>query len=80
MAKYNYKNSSEDTIGFVAQDLLEVDVDNSKAYDIANIVVNVDEEKNLSYDTGAYINVLAGALKQAILKIEKLEDIINGSN
>lgn len=71
IAKYNYKNSSEDTIGFIAQDLLEVDVDNSKAYDIANIVVNVDEEKNLSYDTGAYINVLAGALKQAILKIEE---------
>ena len=79
IAKYNYKNSSEDTIGFVAQDLLEVDVDNSKAYDIANIVVNVDEEKNLSYDTGAYVNVLAGALKQAILKIEKLEGLINGN-
>lgn len=80
IAKYNYKNSSEDTIGFIAQDLLEVNVNNSKAYDIANIVVNVDEEKNLSYDTGAYMNVLAGALKQAILKIEKLEGLINGRN
>lgn len=80
IAKYNYKNSSKDTIGFIAQDLLEVDVNNSKAYDIANIVVNVDEEKNLSYDTGAYMNVLAGALKQAILKIEKLEGLINGRN
>lgn len=71
IAKYNYKNSSKDTIGFIAQDLLEVDVNNSKAYDIANIVVNVDEEKNLSYDTGAYMNVLAGALKKAISKIEE---------
>lgn len=80
LAKFNYKDSNKDTIGFIAQDLLEVDAGNSKAYDIANIVANVDEEKKLSYDTGAYINVLAGALKQAILKIEKLEDIINGSN
>lgn len=80
LAKFNYKDSNKDTIGFIAQDLLEVDAGNSKAYDIANIVANVDEEKKLSYDTGAYINVLAGALKQAILKIEKLEDIINESN
>ena len=80
IAKYNYKNSSEDTIGFIAQDLLESGLSSDKAYDIANIIVKVDEENNLSYDTGAYMNVLAGALKQAILKIEKLEELINGRN
>lgn len=76
LANYNYQNSNKSTIGFIAQDLLEVDVNNDKAYKIANTIVEVDEENNLSYDTGAYVNVLAGALKKAIDKIENLENKI----
>lgn len=77
LAKYNYKNSDKDTVGFIAQDLLEVNVEDDKAYSIANTIIEVDEENNLSYDTGAYTSVIAGALKKAILKIEELEKEIN---
>lgn len=77
LAKYNYKKSDKDTVGFIAQDLLEVNVEDDKAYNIANTIVQVDEENNLSYDTGAYTSVIAGALKKAILKIEELEKEIN---
>ena len=40
------------------------------------VIIHKDNEGYLSYDSGAYVNILAGALKEAINKIEKLENEI----
>lgn len=82
LAKYNFIGEAEDKIGFVAQDLLyNLDGTDNK---IGQMIVSAKESAKtnapLSYNEGNYVNVLAGALKQAILKIEKLEELINGRN
>lgn len=69
-------NPEDIKLGFIAQDMLyTVDGKENKIGQL--IVTNAKEAKNenstLSYDTGNYTNVLAGALKQAISKIEILE-------
>ena len=66
LAKYNYKNNDRDVIGFIAQDV-------SSNEKVSNILLSKSEEGLLSYDTGTYINILAGALQKAINKIEELE-------
>ena len=70
-------------MGFIAQDLLvNLDgTDNKVGQMIVNPVAVPTEEEieegkpypTLSYDTGMYTSVLAGALKEAINKIEQLE-------
>lgn len=82
LAKYNFIGEAEEKIGFIAQDILyNLDGTDNK---IGQMIVNVKESEKtnapLSYNEGNYVNVLAGALKQAILKIEKLEELINGRN
>ncbi len=66
---YNYKDVKykNTEIGFIAQDLIDTKIGKE-------IIV---EDDTLSYSEGSYINVLAGALKKAIEKIEYLESIIN---
>lgn len=78
LAEYNFIGETEDKIGFIAQDLLyNTDGTDNK---IGQIIVNAKDSARanapLSYNVGNYVNVLAGALKQAILKIEKLEELI----
>lgn len=74
IAQYDYKCEDEDrvglehSIGFIAQDLL-----NDK---VGELIINKDVGKYLSYNLGTYTNVLAGALKKAIDKIELLENKI----
>ena len=75
LAKYNYIGSKETEIGFIAQDLIyNADGTENK---VGNYIVDAktarEENRTLSYNTGNYTNVLAGALKQAIQKIEELE-------
>lgn len=65
LAKYNYINEDSSTIGFIAQD-----IEKSK---VGSEFINANDKGFLSYDSGAYINILAGALKKAIEKIEALE-------
>lgn len=82
LAKYNFIGEEEEKIGFIAQDLLyNSDGTENK---IGQIIVSAKDSARtnapLSYNEGNYVNVLAGALKQAILKIEKLEELINGRN
>lgn len=66
---YNYKDIKEKNteIGFIAQDIADTKVGKE-------IVIQGD---TLSYSQGSYENVLAGALKQAIKKIEVLENKLN---
>ena len=75
LAKFNYIGHKETEIGFIAQDLIyNADGTENK---VGNYIVDSktarEENRTLSYNTGNYTNVLAGALKQAIQKIEELE-------
>lgn len=62
LTTYNYKSlrSEEkyENIGFIAQDV--------KATKIGDILIQEDEEGILSYNTGSYTNVIAGALQKEI--------------
>lgn len=83
LAKYNYIDHKESTeIGFIAQDLLynEDGSDNKVGQYIVDAKTAREENRTLSYNSGNYTNILAGALKQAIFKIEKLEEIIYERN
>ena len=83
LATYNYINSEERHINFIAQDLLanEDGTDNKVGQFIINPVPvpakedieNGEPYPLLSYNTNIYTSVLAGALKESIDKIEKLE-------
>lgn len=83
LATYNLVEHDKLNMGFIAQDLLvNLDgTDNKVGQMIVNPVPVPTEEEiengspypTLSYDTGMYTSVLAGALKEAINKIEQLE-------
>ena len=80
LATYNYKcDPKSSKLGFVAQDLLyNLDGTDSKVGQfIVDVEESVEEETYLSYDTGNYVSVIAGALKQAALKIEAQASEIN---
>lgn len=66
LAEYNYKNNKKSTIGFIAQDIKDTKVGKK-------MIVSCEEEDTLSYDLGARIAILEGALQKAIEKIETLE-------
>ena len=78
LATYNLisnNNPKDVKLGFIAQDMLYTSkCEESK---IGQLIVNakeaVDDNTTLAYDAGNYTSVLAGALKQAINKIEILE-------
>jgi hypothetical protein len=84
LATYNYVNSGEKHINFIAQDLLanEDGTDNKVGQFIVNPVpvpAKEDIENGkpyplLSYNTNIYTSVLAGALKQAINEVEVLKE------
>lgn len=80
LATYNYINDEDKTpkLNFIANDVI-VNSDGSDNK-VGQLIVNpvIDAEGGiLSYDLGNYISVIAGALQQAIKKIEELEDKIN---
>lgn len=87
LATYNLVEHDKLNMGFIAQDLLvNLDgTDNKVGQMIVNPVAIPSEEEilegkpypTLSYDTGMYVSVLAGALKESINKIEQLEARIN---
>ena len=87
LATYNLVEHEKLNMGFIAQDLLvNLDgTDNKVGQMIVNPVPVPTEEEiaegkpypTLSYDMGMYTSVLAGALKEAINKIEQLEARIN---
>lgn len=87
LATYNFIGDDKLRMNFIAQDLLanEDGTDNKIGQMIVNPVAVPTEEEiaegkpypTLSFDTGMYISVLAGALKEAINKIEQLEVRIN---
>lgn len=61
-------------LGFIAQDLLyNEDQTDNKVGQFIVTPSSVDENRNLDYNEADYINVLAGALKQAINEIEVLK-------
>ena len=66
LAEYNYKNNEKSTIGFIAQDIKDTKVGKK-------MITSCEEEETLSYDLGARIAILEGALQKAIEKIETLE-------
>ena len=68
IAEYKYLEQDSNTFGFIAQDVAGTKVGSK--------FIHKDNEGYLSYDSGAYVNILAGALKEAINKIEKLESEI----
>lgn len=84
LATYNYTNSGEKHINFIAQDLLanEDGTDNKVGQFIINPVPvppkeDIESGKPyplLSYNTNIYTSVLAGALKQAIQEVEDLKE------
>ena len=87
LATYNFIGDDKLRMNFIAQDLL-VNADGTDSK-VGQMIVNpvpvpTEEEiaegkpyPTLSYDMGMYISVLAGALKEAINKIEQLEARIN---
>ncbi|MBU3109332.1 phage tail spike protein [Clostridium gasigenes] len=76
LATFNYKNDSKerkviDSVGFIAQD-----IEHTRVGDLI-LIQNLDKEGNkthLSYDMANYVSILAGALKMATIKIDKLEN------
>lgn len=77
IATYKFKENIErgdysTEIGFIAQDILTTKVGS----EIVELEDKNNLDSNLSYNQGNYISVLAGALQQAITKIELLEQEI----
>ena len=70
-ATFNFIGNKDKHIGFIAQDLLyNTDGSDSK---VGQFIVNKpdDERSPLTYNEKIYTNVLAGALRHAILKFEE---------
>lgn len=71
LAEYDYTadnredNMFRHNIGFIAQDL--------EGTKVGKKFITADEAGMLSYQSGSYVNILAGALQEAIQKIEALE-------
>lgn len=70
-------------LGFIAQDLLyNEDQTDNKVGQFIVTPVSVEDGRTLEYNEGDYVNVLAGALKQAINEIEilklRLEELEGG--
>jgi hypothetical protein len=68
LATYKYKDTDDKTtqLGFIAQD-----VKDSK---VGEFLIEKDEEGTLSYSLPSYVNVLTGALQDALKRIEELEN------
>ena len=64
LAKYNFVGINHQEYGFIAQDIAKTKVG-------SHIALNLDG--GYGYSMGTYVSTLAGALKQAINKIESLE-------
>lgn len=84
LSTYNYKQDEntfdpETQLGFIAQDLIyNLDgSDNIVGQLIVDAKRSFDNQTDLSYNSANYTNVLAGALKYAISKIEELEKKLN---
>ena len=61
-------------LGFIAQDLLyNEDQTDNKVGQFIVTPASVEDGRTLEYNEGDYVNVLAGALKQAINEIERLK-------
>ena len=63
----NKNSAGRDKIGFIAQDIIDTKVGKHL---IKRHSKNTKDE-SLSYDITNYVNILAGALKETILKVEK---------
>lgn len=77
VAEFNFKGEADKNIGFIAQDLLyNLDGSDNK---IGQLIVNKSdgEQAPLTYNEKTYVNILAGALRKAIHKIEELEKKLN---
>lgn len=81
LATYNLKKeyAATDThkkLNFIAQDILW-DFDKQEENKVGNLIVQaqdaMEDQLSLSYDPETYTSVIAGALKEAISKIEELE-------
>ena len=79
-AMFNFIGDDRQQVGFIAQDLL-YNIDGSDNT-VGQLIVNKpdDEQSPLTYNEKIYVNVLAGALRHAILKIEALEAQLNNKN
>ena len=84
LATYNYNKEYNTTdthtkLNFIAQDIL-YDIENNCESKVGNLIVQTENametQGNLRYDPETYTSVIAGALKEAINKIEKLESRI----
>ena len=78
LSTYKFKDTDDkDKLGFIAQDLLyNIDESDNKVGQFIVNPISVDEDIKLNYDMSNYINVLAGALKESINKIETLTNRI----
>ena len=65
IAEYNYLEEKKNTFGFIAQDLEKTKVGSS--------ILTKDSEGFLAYDSGAYVSILAGALKETMNQVEQLK-------
>ena len=65
IAEYKYKCQDNNTFGFIAQDIV-----NTK---VGSKIIHEDAEGYLAYDSGAYVNVLASALKETMNQVEQLK-------
>lgn len=73
LATYNMKDEEKSSglkYGFIAQDIVNTKI----GY---NIIDQSNEDDYIGYDTMNYTNALAGALKEAINKIEQQQEQIN---
>ena len=76
LAKYNYKSKKDEVeIGFVAQDVIynEDGTDNKVGQYLVDPAKARENDTFLSYSTGTYTSIIAGALKHSINEIEALK-------
>ena len=78
LTTYNIKSEKEEektntSIGFIAQDVAFTKV-GSVLIQNQQDLLDGNEDNYLAYDTGTYVNILAGALQEEIKKREALEE------